>query len=89
MTGAPVPAGADAIVMHELTRALPGEVQLDDLDVKPGQNLLPRGRICRAGDPLLSAESLLTPASLGLLASVGRTSVRVVPRPDADHPANR
>ena len=55
MTGAPVPAGADAVVMHEHTRALPDEVEIDDAGVQPGQNLLrkrpdlPRGRPAPAG----------------------------------------
>ena len=67
--------------MHERTHALPGEVQLDDTGLQPGQNLLRKGRICRAGDTLLPAGSILNPPALGLLASVGRTRVWVVPRP--------
>ena len=81
MTGAPVPLGADAVVMQEHTRLLGGEIELDDAGLISAPNLLRRGRICRAGDTLLPAGSILTPPALGLLASVGRTRVRVVPRP--------
>ena len=81
MTGAPVPAGTDAVVMHELTRVFDDEVHIDDAGAQAGQNLLRKGRICCAGDILLPAGSILNPPALGLLASVGRTGVRVVPRP--------
>jgi molybdopterin molybdotransferase len=49
--------------------------------VVPGQNLLPRGREMRAGEVVVARGSILQPARLGVLAAVGRTEVRVVPRP--------
>jgi molybdopterin molybdotransferase len=67
--------------MHERTRTLDGEVQIDDGKVQDRQNLLQKGVICRAGNVVLPAGSLLNPPALGLVASVGRTEVRVVPRP--------
>jgi molybdopterin molybdotransferase len=82
MTGAPVPAGADAVVMVEKTRALDGgRVEVDDRPPRPGQNVLPRASEMRSGQVVLGAGSVLGPAELGLMAAVGRTAARVVPAP--------
>jgi molybdopterin molybdotransferase len=81
MTGAPLPSQADAVVMHERTKSA-DDVVLIELDtVQAGQNVLLRGQICRAGDAVLAAETRLTPPRLGLLASVGKARVAIVPRP--------
>jgi molybdopterin molybdotransferase len=81
MTGAPLPAGADAVVMIEKTRREGDTVIIDDPAVGPGKARLPRGRELRAGDVVLRRGQRLSPPRLGLLASVGRTEVLVVPRP--------
>jgi molybdopterin molybdotransferase len=82
MTGAPIPAGADAVVMIERTQPADGEhVLIDDKAPKPGQNILRRGAEMRLGETVLRAGTALTPQVCGLLASVGRASVRVYPRP--------
>ena len=78
MTGAPIPQGCDAVVMHERTEAGPGGVRILEPEVRPGQNILPRGREMRAGDVVVAAGTVLTPAHLGVLASVGRTRPMVV-----------
>jgi molybdopterin molybdotransferase len=78
MTGAPVPPGCDAVVMHERTLAAEGSVWVEAPAVRAGQNILPRGREMRAGEVVLTSGVILKPAHLGVLASVGRTSVRVV-----------
>jgi molybdopterin molybdotransferase len=64
--------------MHERTR--PGEdgVWIDQGDVRIGQNLLSRGREMRAGEVVLPRGSVLKPAHLGILASVGRVEVSVL-----------
>ncbi len=82
MTGAPVPPGCDAVVMHERTRK-PSieEVVIEQRPVKLGQNILRRGAEMLAGDVVLSRGSVLHPPQLGVLASVGRTDVQVIPRP--------
>jgi molybdopterin molybdotransferase len=72
MTGAPIPEGCDAVVMHERTQAGEGRVRIDEPEVRPGQNILPRGREMRAGDRVLTAGTVLGPAQLGVLASVGQ-----------------
>jgi molybdopterin molybdotransferase len=82
MTGAPVPAGADAVVVVERTRLRPdGRVEVEDRPPQPGQNILPRGREMRHGETVLAAGAVLRPQEFGLLAAVGRTAVRVIPAP--------
>jgi molybdopterin molybdotransferase len=82
MTGAPLPAGADAVVMVERTRLLEGSrVQLEDKPPKPGQNVMPQGQEMRQGETVLEAGAVLRPQEFGLLATVGRTAVKVIPPP--------
>lgn len=83
MTGAPIPQGADAVVMVERTRpaANPSDVRIDDHTLKPGYNILPRACSMRRGDEVLQPGAPLRPIELGLLAEVGRIRVRVVRQP--------
>lgn len=83
-TGAPLPDGADAVVMVEKTE--PAEPKIGEAvrltePVKPGQNVLPRGREMRAGDAVLPAGTAITPAAVGLLAGVGRATIAAVRPP--------
>ncbi len=79
-TGAPIPVGADAVVMQEDTEAAGDRVRIKDR-VKPGQWVFPRGAEMRAGDAVLSVGTMLNAAATGVLASVGATEVGVIPRP--------
>ena len=81
MTGAPVPRGADVVVMIERCELLGDRVRIDDDNARPGKNILPRGKEMREGEVVLHAGSRIRPQELGLLAAVGRTQVRVQPRP--------
>ncbi len=82
MTGAPMPGGADAVVMVEHSHQLEGQrVQLQETPPPSGQNVLPRGQEMRRGDVVLQVGSVLRPQEFGLLAAVGRTSVTVRPAP--------
>lgn len=81
MTGAPMPDGADAVVMVERSRREGDFVVLDEPDVRSGQNLLPRARELRRGETVLTPGTVLGPAQLGLLASLGRTEVRLFEAP--------
>jgi molybdopterin molybdotransferase len=81
MTGAPIPPGCDAVVMQERTRSSDGRVWIEQVPVVSGQNLLRRGAEMRAGDVVVKRGSVLSPARLGVMASVGRSSVIVVPAP--------
>lgn len=80
-TGAPLPDGADAVVMKERTDTLAdGRVRISEVPT-PGLNVLPRGREMRAGDVVLPAGAVLGPAAVGLLAGIGRTTVSAFPAP--------
>lgn len=85
MTGAPVPDGADLVVPVELTdhaagvAETPRTVRIDEL---PGKTNIRRvGEDVAVGDLVLPAGSALDAAALAAAVSVGRGSVRVVPRP--------
>ncbi len=81
MTGAPLPDAADAVVMIEHTRRQDRRVFIADPAVAPGRNRLTRGREMKAGEVVLSRGERLNPARIGLLASVGRDPVTVIPKP--------
>jgi molybdopterin molybdotransferase len=81
MTGAPLPSGADAVVMIEKTRRLGSTVVIDDPTVVPGKARLARGRELKAGDVVLRSGQVLSPPRLGMLASVGRSEVLAIPQP--------
>lgn len=81
MTGAPVPPGADAIIMQEHTRQLDGrEVEVLQL-ARPGANICARGEDLRQGQRAMERGCVLQPSDMGLLGAIGRKSVRVARRP--------
>jgi molybdopterin molybdotransferase len=87
MTGAPLPPGADAVVMIEYSELLatdnssPVRVQLSPRSTSPGQNIMRRAASMARGDVVLRPGCALGPIELGVLAEVGRASARVVGRP--------
>jgi molybdopterin molybdotransferase len=82
MTGAPIPAGADAVVIVERTHLREdGSVEIADTPPRPGQNILRRAAEMRKGDVVLPVGSVLRPQELGVLATVGRTEALQVPSP--------
>ncbi|RZL94253.1 MAG: molybdopterin molybdenumtransferase MoeA [Variovorax sp.] len=84
-TGAQIPEGADAVVMQEDTTALPQEGTLGrvQVDVTPaaGQWIRRAGEDVSAGDVVLARGERLTPAALGLAASVGFDRLQVARKP--------
>lgn len=79
-TGAPLPAGADAVVMQEDTRASGGRVEF--LVEPPARdNVRDAGEDFRSGDLLIEAGTVLGSAHLGVIASIGRSIVSVHQRP--------
>jgi molybdopterin molybdotransferase len=80
MTGAPLPPGADAVVMFEQTDERDGRVHLER-PVKPGDNLRPVGIDLEVGQVVMAAGVLLGPAEIGLLATLGIADVAVHRRP--------
>ncbi len=82
MTGAPLPNGADSVVMDELTRADGGRVFFFHAPT-PGEHVRTLGEDFRRGEPLLAAGTSLRPWEIALLASQGLTTVNVRRRPHA------
>ncbi|MFH9616098.1 gephyrin-like molybdotransferase Glp [Streptomyces pratensis] len=99
MTGAPLPAGAEAVVPVEWTdggtgggpadsmrahsdapEGASGEVRIHR-PVKPRAHVRAKGSDVRPGDLALRAGSVVGPPQIGLLAAIGRSTVRVRPRP--------
>ena len=81
MTGAPVPEGADVVVMVEDTEPAGAERVRILRAGPPGRNVCARGEDVRRGETVLAAGHTVRPAEVGLLASVGRERVRVFRRP--------
>lgn len=84
-TGAQIPEGADAIVMQEDTQALPQEGTLGTVRIQTvpavGQWIRRAGEDVASGDVVLRKGERLTPAALGLAASVGLDRLQVARRP--------
>ncbi|MBX2796255.1 MAG: molybdopterin molybdotransferase MoeA [Myxococcales bacterium] len=81
MTGAPVPPGADAVVMVERTDgAQQGTVTIQGR-VSVGDHIREKGEDVREGDEVLEAGDVLTPARVGLASSLGHTELPVRRRP--------
>ena len=80
MTGAPLPAGADAVEKIEVVRVLDGTVEVGE-PVTPGQFVTPQGSEARAGEVMVAAGERVTPAVAAVLASFGYARVRASRRP--------
>ena len=83
-TGAPVPEGADAVIMVEATEEDRGggRVTLRE-SARRGQHIRPRGEDARQGSPVLEPGCRVGPAEIAALAAVGRARVVVGRRPSA------
>jgi molybdopterin molybdotransferase len=81
MTGAPMPSGADAVVMVEKCEPIRDINVRVPSPVVSGQNVQPRAREMRRGEPVLVAGTELRAQEIGLLAIVGRISVLAHPAP--------
>ena len=80
MTGAPVPEGADAVVMIEYT-ARDGERVEITRAVLPGENVVPRGAEAKQGSPLIERGLRLNDAAIALAAASGKSRLNVYKRP--------
>lgn len=85
-TGAPVPVGADTVVMQEKVKvnSLPDsgrELIIEDELLQQGTNVRPAGSEIKAGELALSKGSLLSPAAIGFLAGIGIVDVSVYRHP--------
>ena len=81
-TGAPMPDGADAVVMVERTRRLDGGTRVAlETEVTAGEAVRAAGDDLRAGDAVFSPGEVISPGHLGVLAGIGVTEVLAHPRP--------
>jgi molybdopterin molybdotransferase len=76
-TGAPIPPGADTMVMIEQTEEENGQVNILADDIRVGSNIRPVGEDIEAGQLVLAKGTVLGPAELGLLGTVGKAEVSV------------
>jgi len=82
MTGAPVPATADAVVMVEQTQTSSDSdgiewVEIEEVRLPQSGNIMLQGTSLRAGEIVLSPGRIIRPLEVGLLAEVGRNQVQV------------
>ena len=80
-TGAPLPAGADTVVMQEKVRVNGSELIIDDTELQPGSNVRSIGSEVKADELALPNGALLTPAAIGFLAGMGIHEVAVYSAP--------
>jgi len=83
MTGAPVPAGADAVLPVEQTESEGGRIAALAA-IPPGKHVGRRGEDVAAGQVVLPAARRLRPQDLGVLSSIGVAQAKVVVRPKVE-----
>jgi molybdopterin molybdotransferase len=82
MTGAPMPAGADAVVMVEHVERLGEAVRrIEGRTIRAGENVVLRGSEARRGEDLLAAGTVMGAAELALAAACGYSELRVYRKP--------
>jgi molybdopterin molybdotransferase len=80
LTGAPVPPGADTVVIQENTTQTGEDIHIISETMK-GKNIRPAGLDFSKGDVLVSAGTCLTPRDIGLLAAGNASHVKLYRRP--------
>lgn len=80
-TGAPVPKGADTVVMQEKVAVENTALLILDEQLVKGSNVRPMGLEIKAGTLALPSGTFLSPAALGFLAGTGVSEVKVYPKP--------
>ncbi|MGD0802729.1 MAG: gephyrin-like molybdotransferase Glp [Candidatus Bathyarchaeia archaeon] len=79
-TGAPVPMGADAVVMVENTKLTGDEVTIQK-EERLGHNIAPVGEDIKKGEIVVKAGDVLTPGKVGAIAALGFSKIKVFARP--------
>ena len=80
MTGAPLPAGADSVIMVEETAASGGDVKIFQ-EAEQAQHIRKAGEDVRKGELVIPMGTVLRPAAIGMLASLRRSFVSVYQKP--------
>lgn len=80
-TGAPLPEGADTVIMQEKVKVNNDKLVIEDSELKEGTFVRKRGAQNKSGSLALKAGTNLTPGAIAFLASVGVAEVSVIPKP--------
>ena len=80
LTGARIPAGADAVVSEEFVKSAGNDV-LVSIFAEPGRNILPRGSDVAFQTGIIRTGQQITPCIVGLLAAAGHSTVPVFKKP--------
>lgn len=80
-TGAPLPAGADTVVMQEKVIVSGNTITVKDEGLVKGKNVRPKASQTKKGEVTMGAGQLLTPAGISFLASIGIDKVEVFSKP--------
>jgi molybdopterin molybdotransferase len=81
MTGAPVPPGADTVVQVELTEQAANERVRILKEHEKGKNIRRAGEDIGVGQDVLRTGDEITPAKIGVLASIGKANIKVIRKP--------
>ena len=81
MTGAVLPKNTDAVIQYELLTIENGLAKVNSEAVKSFQNIHLKGTDKKQGDLLIKENTLISPAEIGILATVGKTTVKVAKQP--------
>ncbi len=77
MTGAMLPQSADTVIRYEDLNLSNGVATILTKDIKRGQNIHYQGKDKKAGERLASVGAFITPALIGVVASIGESELRV------------
>jgi molybdopterin molybdotransferase len=80
-TGAPLPTGADTVLMQEKVSVENGQLSIDVGSVQAFQNVREKGAEVKAAELAMAQGTILTPAAIGFLAGIGVSKVKVIPSP--------
>jgi molybdenum cofactor synthesis domain-containing protein len=80
-TGAPIPKGADAVVMLEYTGGIGGNKIEIYRPATPWQNVSQKGEDVKKGERVLGRGTVLQPQDIAILAAIGKVDVKVVRKP--------
>jgi len=80
-TGAPLPDGADTVVMQEKVKRQGDIITIEDSDLAEGKNVRSKGAEIKSGDLAMKEGTLLTPAAIGFLSGIGVSEIYVYPSP--------
>lgn len=81
-TGAPLPEGADTVVMQEKVQYSGNTLSVQDERLTEGLNVRAKGSEIKQGETAMLSGTLLTPAAIGFLAGIGCSEVEVYSPPD-------